>query len=376
MTDLLEVARRRAYLIRFSGERTGDISTAIDRADLNCHRPLRRALDVTSEVTPLLFQVVKGVCANLLVPSPSVRARVYASEEMQAYCSLYGDSCLIEISSSLVEHLEPDEQAFVVGHELGHFLLDHHFMQLPPEGTGDRYRILRSREISADRLGFVAAGSAEAAMRAIMKTFSGLSDKHLRFDAASFLRRSFDYENLDQAAASFWDTHPSFAVRARCLLHFAPLIGMTMDSRWIEEFRKVEGRVEKDVDRFSESALQSKFSKLAESVKEWIWVSAAGMSGRISSTNMEILRRDLDENFVASVRSSFSGMAAQEVEKLIGKNLADAISEIEKADSKKAQHTIEHLCQQAEGKFDLDRQVFRFTIFGSRYGAREVGNQS
>jgi hypothetical protein len=353
MTDLLLPARRQAYAVRFAGEQVGEAAPDIIREDSSSQRPMRRALDVTSDVTPNLFQVVRGVCENLLVPLKSVRARVYASEEMQARCSLYGNGCLIEISSSLVDHLEPDEQAFVVGHELGHFLLDHHFIELPPDRSAERYRIFRSREISADRLGFIAAGSPEAAMRAIMKTFSGLNERHLRFDAASFLRRSFNIENATEAAASQWDTHPSFAVRARCLIHFAPLVRVSLDNRWLEEFNKVDGRVSRDFEKYSEGALQQRLEDLVQRFREWVWVSAAAATGRIASSSMTVLEADLEPDFVARVRTNFSRMSATEVEQLIDANLENSIMAISQTDPSKARRVVEQFSAEAERKFQL-----------------------
>lgn len=366
MSDLLQAARRQAYAVRFSGEKIGEASPNIVREDSSSKRPMRRALDVTSDVTPNLFQVVRSVCENLLVPLQSVRARVYASEEMQARCSIFGNGCLIEISSSLVEHLEPDEQAFVVGHELGHFLLDHHFIELPPDRSAERYLILRSREISADRLGFIAAGSPEAAMRAIMKTFSGLTERHLRFDAASFLRRSFDIENVTEAAASQWDTHPSFAVRARCLIHFAPLVRVSPDDRWLEEFNKVEGRVSRDFEKFSEGPIRQRVGDLVQRFREWVWVSAAAATGKISSSSMAILDADLEPDFVASVRNNFSRMTASEVDQVIVSNLEKSMMEIGQTDARKASEVLEQLSAEAERKFQLAGGILRDRILQLR----------
>lgn len=353
MADLLQAARNRAHAVRFAGEKVGVNSAAVERRDQTIQKPLRKALDVTPEVTPYLHKVVAAVCRNLSVPLQSVRARVYASEEMQAQCSLADNGCLIEISSSLVEHLDSDEQAFVFGHELGHFLLDHHFLDLPPGQSLEGFRLVRAREISADRLGLIAAGNAEAAMRAVMKTFSGLTERHLRFDAASFLRHSFDIENASEIAASQWDTHPSFAVRARCLVHFMPLVGMALDNRWLNEFQTIDLRVLKDIEKFSEGVIQERLNDLLERCKEWIWMFAAVATGKISTSSMSILEADLDSDFVKKVRLNFSQMTAAEVDTLIESNLETAVSGMLGSGSADVTKVFADLCTESESKFHL-----------------------
>mgnify|MGYP003626694310 CR=1 FL=1 len=365
MVDALHTARDRANAVRFAGENVTPTPLPVDRPEQTSLRPLRRAMDVTAGVTPILHQVVAAVCENLAVPMQVVRARVYASEEMQAHCSLLGQGCLIEISSSLVEHLDPQEQAFVIGHEVGHFLLDHHFVGLPHDQTIERYKIMRARELSADRLGLIATRNAEAAMRAVMKTFSGLSERHLRFDAASFLRDAFNTENANELSVSQWDTHPSFAVRARCLVHFMPLVGMALDARWLEDFKKIDLRVQKDVEKFSEGGVADQLNSLLESVKEWVWVAAAVAPGKISGSSMSILEADLRADFVEKIRTNFSQMTASEVDDLVNLNLAAATREFVSAGSANAIGTLEELCTASEQKFMLDlnstkaRRIYR-----------------
>lgn len=353
MADPLHEARALAYSVRFAGENEGRVLNSDDRGTNTNQRPLRKALDITKGVTPELYDVVSTVCAKLSVPMESVRARVYPSEELQAHCSLWGTGCLIEVSSSLVEHLDSHEQAFVIGHELGHFLLDHHFLDLPEPQSAVRYQKLRAREISADRIGLVATTSPEAAMRAIMKSFSGLSERRLRFDAASFLRHAFNTENVHELAASRWDTHPSFAVRARCLVHFLPLRDLALDDRWQEEFAKIELRVLKDIERFSEVEVQRHQKEALDHCREWVWVSAAIEGGKISADEMIILEKDLSTDFVAKVRANFSEMSASEVANIVNSNLVSAIGKYCGIESGNEVREMVELCEAVEKRFNL-----------------------
>ncbi|RCL87352.1 M48 family metalloprotease [Hyphomonas sp.] len=355
MADPLEEARRRANSVRFAGEKENRVLNSSDRATIANQRPLRKALDITKSVTPELYDVVATVCAKLSVSMESVRARVYPSEELQAHCSLWGGGCLIEVTSSLVEHLDSHEQAFVIGHELGHFLLDHHFLDLPEAQSTARFQKLRAREISADRIGLIATTSPEAAMRAIMKSFSGLSEKRLRFDAASFLRHAFNTENVHELAASKWDTHPSFAVRARCLVHFMPLRDRTLGERWIVEFNKIEQRVLRDIERYSEIAVQRYQTKTLENCREWIWVSAAIEGGKISAKSMSVLEEDLNADFVEKVRANFSEMRAFDVDDIVSSNLVSAINKYCESGSDSEVRDVVELCETVERRFNLNQ---------------------
>ena len=71
----------------------------------------------------------------------------------------------------------------MIGHELGHFLLDHHHANVGFTSANPEYfRQRRAQEISVDRLGLLSCGSLDVALRALMKTVSGLTERHLRFD--------------------------------------------------------------------------------------------------------------------------------------------------------------------------------------------------
>ena len=78
----------------------------------------------------------------------------------------------------------------------------------------------RAQEVSVDRVGLVACGSLDIAIRALMKTASGLSSDHLRFDVGTFISQ------LSKSAkpAGHGDhtaSHPSILVRCRALLWFS-----------------------------------------------------------------------------------------------------------------------------------------------------------
>ena len=77
----------------------------------------------------------------------------------------------------------------------------------------------RAQEISVDRVGLVACGDLSVAIRAMMKTVSGLEHRHLRFDAGQFISQ---VSRLSQGTSDeVWNSHPSMVVRSRALLWFS-----------------------------------------------------------------------------------------------------------------------------------------------------------
>ena len=90
---------------------------------------------------------------------------MYASPDLNAECYL-GDTsnCIIRFSSSLIDILDKNEFEFVVGHELGHFLLSHQ-QACVTEKNLEYYIQQRAQEISADRLGLIACDSLDIALK-------------------------------------------------------------------------------------------------------------------------------------------------------------------------------------------------------------------
>src|SRR5687768_6615234 len=83
----------------------------------------------------------------------------------------------VRFSSTLVDILDEEEFCFVVGHELGHFLLRHTAGLHGSTESLELFMLQRAQEISADRLGMVACGSLDVAIKALKKTISGLNNK-------------------------------------------------------------------------------------------------------------------------------------------------------------------------------------------------------
>ena len=134
-------------------------------------------LRITEQVTPTLNDILCRVTNRLRIPHSIIQCFVFPSSDAQAYSLLrLRDTCVLRFSSALIELLSKDELAFVMGHEIGHFLFSHRISVHGESASLEELMLQRYQEISADRVGLIACGSFEIAAKALIKTISGLSD--------------------------------------------------------------------------------------------------------------------------------------------------------------------------------------------------------
>ena len=169
----LPQARKFAELVRVSDDAVQvnwDLDGLTERAAYK-DRMLRDGVLISQATTPLLEEAVSSACENLLVPRASIFAFVYSSPDVQADCLIdTPETCVLRFSSGLVNLMEPEELQFVVGHEVGHFLLGHGARSRDLlKGASEFYNCRRAQELSCDRLGYLAVGDQEQSIRAIIK---------------------------------------------------------------------------------------------------------------------------------------------------------------------------------------------------------------
>jgi hypothetical protein len=273
MTEPLETARTLAELLRFSGDRVRNRSSGhrspADRVRATCRE---NSLRVDRFVTPSLARSLERACDNLQVPTDVIDVFVFASPHLQAECLASSTAdCVVRVSSTLIEVLDDSEFQFVIGHELGHFLLGHGIANVEAQaGSLDYLLQSRAQEISVDRIGYHACGSLEATVRAMMKIASGLGSSHLRFDLGAFMSQLQEADQRDVQASAF-STHPSILVRCRALFWFSMLEVETSGASQysIHDLQKVDERVRSDLDRFVDAPLLRIVSEAKENAKMW-----------------------------------------------------------------------------------------------------------
>lgn len=149
---------------------------------------VRRQLLATSlRLTPSMMPDVHATiaaCRERLGIEIPLEVYVYASADFNAAAVKPEEGRLfILLSSSLLESFREQERRFVIGHELGHHLYDHHAIPVgyvlrgaqPPPGLALKlFAWSRYAEISADRAGAWCAPEPDDVARALFRLSSGL----------------------------------------------------------------------------------------------------------------------------------------------------------------------------------------------------------
>ena len=177
-------------------------------------------LKVSSDVTPDIYKNLKTACSRLRLPINKVRAFIISRHEINAHCvSFQKKGCIIALYSELINIMSPGEIEFIIGHEIGHFLMNHNYFDNDPKITEEESIRSRAGEISSDRIGLIGCNNLDAAVKSMIRLQSGLSDKFLRFDTGAFLSQMKTEEPYREHL--YQTTHPSATIRANALLRFS-----------------------------------------------------------------------------------------------------------------------------------------------------------
>lgn len=266
---------------------------------------------VNKEIVPLVGQAFEKALKALDIPSGAAKCYVYPSNDIQASCLIVsGSSCIIKIGSGLVERFSEDELCFVIGHELGHFILGDLDINRAYWSLEAAF-ISRNREISCDRLGLIACGNSEASLRAMMKTASGLSDQYLRFDLSSFISESLHEIRAVEDDVLLYSSHPPIGLRSRALLWFdeAKRSNPNLNSRAIHA---LNSRVEKDLDRHLERSFFLIRDRRAQELRFWFALHKQVSNGALPKREQQKLGDIVDAQFAAKAFDLLKDLTPEE----------------------------------------------------------------
>lgn len=296
---MLNKAKEYASLIRYSGDLTSAGNYVVNNDQVSRWKNLFYGSDlaISKEVTPLLYASLTNVLYRLKIEHKSVEAFVYSSPFNNAECYL-GDAnvCVIRFSSSLVDLLTTEEFEFVAGHEIGHFLCDHGSQtEVNSEQSLECLIAQRAKEISADRIGLIACASLDVSLKALIKTMSGLNDRHLRFDISSFTSQLNKIERQPQS--DIFLTHPSMLVRCRALLWFSisPSFVDNSYSFTSDEILKLDLNVTKDLDKYVDSSVRKKIDEIDADLYMWRCVYEIVSKGAFSKPDQLAFKNEFGE---------------------------------------------------------------------------------
>jgi len=325
------------------GARQADFALSLDGLEINEH------------LTPQLARGVKEVCDQLQLPDEFVKAYVYEAQEVQASCRSNGSGCIVTFSSALVRLLELDEFKFVVGHEIGHFLMGH---TLGHSNVGSLEHFLESpaKEISADRMGMVGCGELDGALRALMKTASGLDSKHLRFDLVAYLKQS-DTSAEGKVAGVGLRTHPPMLMRSRALLWFSMHDWRRNSSRdGRSKLAELDKRISNELNEFVQAPVREKVDEAKADYRLWLAVYLGVRDGVLDASEQAILREMFGADVLSKIASLLGGRSITEVRGLVFERMnqsRDALFELMPARGKQY---VESILTEVHGKYGVVRE--------------------
>ena len=217
------------------------VNESIKKAEQKGPSGTRRHLLSTSvRLSPQMAPTVhsmKDECAEKLGLDIPLELYVYNSPQFNAACVKPEDGRLfIMFSSSLLEAFTGSELRFVMGHELGHHLYQHHDIPIgyilkgsqkpSPKLALQLFSWSRYAEISADRAGALCANDLQGVARSLFRLSSGLSDNVIQFSLDDFLAQMDDMQEDDENQANrgpkedWFSTHPFSPLRVKALQLF------------------------------------------------------------------------------------------------------------------------------------------------------------
>lgn len=193
---------------------------------------LTKALKITRGMMAGLYQVTDH-CAKTLKLNAEIEVYVNQDSRFNAACyPPMKDKVLLFLTSSLLEKFSQQELAFVIGHELGHYLFEHtrfpvdyilqnHGGQLSPLHAMKMYAWIRSAEITADRVGMICCGDFDVAANTFFKLSSGITSAQFQFNLKDYLAQLEDLQGEvsgQEADPQDWfSTHPFNPMRLKAL---------------------------------------------------------------------------------------------------------------------------------------------------------------
>ncbi len=310
--DELQATGERAYVEQILEE--PGIQDVIDKYDEQAEKAgarrhlLATSLRLTEQMAPDIHEMVDS-CRKTLGIDTALEIYVYPELAYNAAAVRpEGGRLFVMFSAGLLEGFENDELKFVVGHELGHHLFEHHKIptgallpwakQRSPGFVLRLFAWQRYAEISSDRAGMVCTGGLSPAARALFKLASGLRGDRVKIRVDQFLAQVGDlqkeYERLDTAdgpvRSDWFTTHPFSPLRLWAIDAFAK-------SELIKKGGTPRKKLEQEVDTLirimDPSYLQEK-SEMAEAMRRLLFAGAvliAAADGELAEEALKALEK-------------------------------------------------------------------------------------
>jgi len=190
---------------------------------------LGHSLQINKQSSPHLFEMFEDCQKILNLEKYSLNAFINSSQELNASCIFDGKEITIELNAGIVKAFSDGELKFIIGHEFGHALFNHHSLpaygiyrnvSLAPSKALKLMSWSRQAEISADRAGLICCKDIEFASRALIKlSCGGLGEPYVSFDHKDFKQQVINRKGVDKSDEMYF-THPLSPLRVSAILDF------------------------------------------------------------------------------------------------------------------------------------------------------------
>jgi hypothetical protein len=323
------------------------------------------SLKISKEITPELYICLESACTNLFLNINKVNAYVTSSSEIQAGCiSFSRDSCIITITSAVINLLDFEEIKFVLGHELGHFLLSHNIEERQIEKSQEGYIKKRAQEISVDRIGLLACKDINAATGAITKSLSGLDEKYINFNMQAFLKQ-LDSDVAKNDESGQFSSHPSFILRAKALLRFSLSDGYLKHtaSGNGSNLDEIDKMIQEDLNLYIDKDLRRNINLSKEMLSFWGYAFAYVKGGSFSQENQMIIANKFGDEMKDKLIKMVKSMSTNDAIKAVQNKLFDSIKNYREIAPNTARKELNLLLMKIEEETD-QKDFFKEILHG------------
>ncbi|MBM3342972.1 MAG: hypothetical protein FJY56_12795 [Betaproteobacteria bacterium] len=271
---------------------------------MNARRQLLgTALRLAPAMAPDVHAIMESCRATLQITAP-VETYVYPAPVFNAAAVRPERGLLlVMLSSSLLEAFDAPELKFVVGHELGHHLFEHHRIPtgallggqnpISAELALQLFAWQRYAEISCDRAGMACAGGFKPAAHSLFKLASGLRGGRVNILIDQFVAQAGDLreESLREAKADaparadWFTTHPFSPLRLRAAELYSKSAQMAPGGTGMDQ---LEDEVQALMSLMDPSYLQER-SEAAEAMRRLLFAGAVSLAVVRGEPNKAVL---------------------------------------------------------------------------------------
>lgn len=290
--------------------------------DSHHRRLLASGLRISKRIIPSLMELVDAAKKITGFERP-VEVYVYDNPLQNACCTDFGDrQVFLLFSSGIIEKMKNHELLFVIGHEFGHAIYEHHSIpvlamikagdRLEPQQTLSLMSWSRRAEISADRVGLLCCQNFNAASVALIKLSCGLTEKSIQFDVEEYAKQMQDIQELSdlvQDVDDWFSTHPFSPLRVLAINYF----WLSQDMRGLLGISSEKVISREDADKRIAGLLESMEPTTPEAEEQneaecllWGCLLIASSDGRIDIEEMKSIEDMIPADMFASAKNEIS----------------------------------------------------------------------